>query len=174
MARWWPLASLRSRAHRRLRIDLLHQLGPPVDDRQHRICLLRREHRDDPPNAYLGEVFQPVGIRREAEQGDLDRLGIAPGLLRHLAELRQDIAEIAPRDRDPAIAVADRATRALREGSAYMDGRMGLRHRLRPRDHRVEIDEFAVVLGMLLRPDLLHRLDGLAHALEAAGVDGAV
>ena len=112
---------------------------PPVDDRQHRICLLRREHRDDPPNAYLRETLQTVGIRREAEQGDFYRVGITPGLLRHVAELRQDIAEIAPRYRDPAIAVADRATRALREGYASMDGRMGLCHRLRPRDHRAKL-----------------------------------
>jgi len=39
---------------------------------------------------------------------------------------------------------------------------------------RVEIDELAVVLRRLLRPDFLHRLDGLAHPLEARRIDGAV
>jgi hypothetical protein len=43
-----------------------------------------------------------------------------------------------------------------------------------PDDHRVEIDELAVVLRLLLRPDFLHRLDGFAHPLEARRIDGAV
>ena len=55
-----------------------------------------------------------------------------------------------------------------------MDRRMGLLHRLGPGDHRVEIDELAMVFGFLLHPDFLHRLDQFAHPLEAAGVDGAV
>src|SRR5215831_7360770 len=43
-----------------------------------------------------------------------------------------------------------------------------------PGDHRIEIDEFAVIFRSLLRPDFLHRLDRFAHALEAGRIDGAV
>ena len=51
---------------------------------------------------------------------------------------------------------------------------MRLLHRLRPRHHRIEIDELAVILGLRLGPDFLHRLDALAHPLEARGVHRSV
>ena len=46
--------------------------------------------------------------------------------------------------------------------------------RFGPGDHRIEIDEFAVIFRSLLGPDFLHRLNGLAYALETRRVDGAV
>ena len=57
-------------------------------------------------------------------------------------------ASIAAGRRDPAIAVADRAPRAMREGAADMDRRVRLLHRLRPGHHRIEIDELAVIFRL--------------------------
>ena len=45
---------------------------------------------------------------------------------------------------------------------------MRLLHRLGVRPELVEVDEFAVILGLVLRPDLLHRGDPLAEELPAA------
>ena len=53
----------------------------------------------------------------------------------------------------------------MREGAATEDRRVRLLHRLWPRHFR-KIDHFAVLLGLGLCPDLLHRLDALAHQLE--------
>ena len=75
---------------------------------------------------------------------------------------------------DPAIAIAQRAARRMREGAADDDRRVWLLHRFGPRRHRAECDEIAVVFGGLLGPDLLHRLDPLAHQLEAGFELGAV
>ena len=44
---------------------------------------------------------------------------------------------------------------------------MRLLHRLRPGHHRRNVDQFAVIFRLRLGPDLLHRLDALAHELEA-------
>src|SRR6266404_1810123 len=106
----------------RLPIDLPHDFRPPVDDRQHRIRLLRREHRHHAGDAHLSQTLHPVEILAEAEHCDFDGSRIAAGLPRHLAEFRQDIGDIAaPRHRNPTVAIADRAPRALREGAADMD-----------------------------------------------------
>jgi hypothetical protein len=51
---------------------------------------------------------------------------------------------------------------------------MRLLHRLGPGHHRVEAHELAVILGLRLRPDHLHRLDTLARELVARGEGGAV
>jgi hypothetical protein len=51
---------------------------------------------------------------------------------------------------------------------------MGLLHRLRPGPHLREIDNIAVIFGFGFGPDLLHRLDLLAHLLEAGFEDRAV
>ena len=45
---------------------------------------------------------------------------------------------------------------------------MRLLHGARPREDRLEVDLFAVVLGALVGPDRLHRLDAFAHQAEAA------
>jgi hypothetical protein len=62
----------------------------------------------------------------------------------------------------------------MRESAADMDRRMRFLHRFGPGDHRIEIDEFAVVFRFLVRPDFLHRLDRFAHPLEAGRIDSAV
>ena len=51
---------------------------------------------------------------------------------------------------------------------------MRLLHRLRPRPDAIEVDELAVVRGLVLGPDRLHRLDPLAHQREARARVGAV
>ena len=51
---------------------------------------------------------------------------------------------------------------------------MRLLDRLRPAPDRVEVDVLAVVGGLVLGPDRLHRLDALAHQREAAVRIGAV
>ena len=47
-------------------------------------------------------------------------------------------------------------------------------HRLGPGHHRREIDKLAVIFRLGLGPDRLHRLDLLAHPLEARRIDRAV
>src|SRR5579862_2176857 len=156
-----------------LSIDLPYDFRPSVDDRQHPIGLLRREHRHHARDAHLGEALHPVKILAEAEQADFDRRGVASGLPYHLAEFRQGLGDIATPGRwNPAIAVADRAPRAMWEGAPDMDRRVRFLHRFGPGDHRIEMHELAMVFGLRFRPDLLHRLNGFAHPLEAAGVDG--
>ena len=107
-----------------------------------------------------------VEILRCAEGGDRHGRQVAPGIGRHCPEGRQCLLQRrATGDRDPAIAVAQRASCALREGAADQDRRMRLLHRLRPGHDRVEIHELAVVLGLGFGPDRLHRLDPFAHQL---------
>ena len=97
---------------------------------------------------------------------------IATSLPRHLAEFRQDLADIATWN--PTIAIADGAPCAMRKSAADVDRRMRFLDRFGAGDHRIEVDEFAVIFRSLLRPDFLHRLDRFAHPLEAGRVDGAV
>src|ERR1700730_3930100 len=80
----------------------------------------------------------------------------------------------AARIGDHAVAVADRAARAVREGAADDDRRVRRLHRLRPGPHLRDFDDLAVIFGLGFGPDLLHRLDLLAHFLEAGRADGAV
>ena len=75
---------------------------------------------------------------------------------------------------DPAVAVADRAPRGIGEGAADDDRRMRLLRRLRPLLHLAEIDELAVIFGLFLDPDGLHRLDSLARQFVPALEFGAV
>src|ERR1700730_12850452 len=167
-----PLVAQRSTKWRlwvgRLPVDLPYDFRPPVDDGQYRVRLLGREHRHPAGDAHLCKALHPVEILAEAEQGDFDGGWIASGLPCHLAEFRQDIGDIAaPRHRNPTVAIADRAPRALREGAADMDRRVRLLYRFGPGDHRIEMHELSMVFGLGFRPDFLHRLDGFAHPLEA-------
>src|SRR3979490_483995 len=78
-----------------LPVDLVHDFRPPVDDRQHRIRLLRREHRHHARDAHLSEALHPVKILAEAEQADFEGGWIASGFPYHLAEFRQGLGDIA-------------------------------------------------------------------------------
>src|SRR5258705_9220474 len=119
-----------------LPVDLPHDFRPPVDDRQHRIGLLRREHRHHPRDAHLSEALHPVKILAETEQADFDGGWIASGLPCHLAEFRQGLGDVAAGGGwNPTIAIANRAPRAMWEGATDMDGRVRFLHRFGPGDH---------------------------------------
>src|SRR5260370_42135469 len=53
-----------------LPIALPHDFWPPVDDRQHLIGLLRREHRDHAGDAHLDEALHTIKILAEAKPAD--------------------------------------------------------------------------------------------------------
>src|SRR5580704_12360783 len=91
-------------------------------------------------------------------------------------EVRRYLLDVRERNArgNPTIAIADGAPCAMRKSAADVDRRMRFLHRFGPGDHRIEIDEFAVIFRSLLRPDFLHRLNRFAHPLEAGRIDGAV
>src|SRR5438477_250289 len=80
----------------------------------------------------------------------------------------------AEAEREPAVAVLDDALERVRALSAEQDRRAALLHGLRPRPDRIEADEVALELRLVLRPDLLHREHLLAHLVIARLEDGAV
>src|SRR5262249_4854862 len=123
-----------------LAVDLPHNFRPPVDDRQHSVRLLGREHRDYAGDTHLCQALDPVEILAEAERGDFDGSGSAAGLPGHLAELRQNLGDITTGGWNPTIAIADCAPRAIREGAADMDRRVWFLYRFGLGDHRIEID----------------------------------
>src|SRR5215471_14365404 len=135
-----PHSRIRSRSD--LPVDLPHDFRPAVDDWQHGVRLLSRESRNYAGYPHFGEALDAVGILAERERGDFDGGRIAAGFSGHVAEFRQDLGNIATRGWYPAVAIADRAARAIREGAADMDRRMWLLYRFGPGDHRVEIHEF--------------------------------
>src|ERR1700730_2949097 len=75
--------------------------------------------------------------------------------------------------RDPAVAVTQGPPRGMREHTADDDRQPALR-RFRPGHHRRESDDIAAIFRLRLGPDLTHRLDLLAHPLEARRIDRAV
>src|SRR4029077_17525228 len=74
----------------------------------------------------------------------------------------------------PAVAIRDRALRGVRKAAAENDRRGRVLPPLRPLHHLVDLDELAGIFCLRLRPDGLHRLDALAHELEARRKLGAV
>src|SRR5207244_7749607 len=76
--------------------------------------------------------------------------------------------------REPAVAVVDDSLQRVRGLTAEQDGRTRLLRRLRPRPDRIEVDELAVELWLVLRPDLLHGQHLLAHLLVTGLEGGAV
>src|SRR5262249_10272383 len=132
----------------RLPVDLPHDFRPAVDDRQHRVGLLRREHRHDAGYPDLGQALDPVEILAKAKRGEFGPSRIAAGLACHVAEFWQDLGDLAARRRYPTIAIADRAPRAIGEGATDMDRRVRFLHRSRTGDHRIEMDELAMVFRL--------------------------
>jgi hypothetical protein len=53
-------------------VYLPHDFRPPIDDRQHLVGLLGREHRHDAGNAHFIEALHPVEILAKCEGGDLE------------------------------------------------------------------------------------------------------
>src|SRR5271165_3918108 len=76
--------------------------------------------------------------------------------------------------RNPAVPVAERPSRRMRNSAADDNRRPRLLHRLRPAFHPWELNEFTMVLGLVLGPDRIHRLNAFAHQLEAGLKGGAV
>ena len=75
---------------------------------------------------------------------------------------------------DPVVAELDDAPQRAVGAAADQNRRMGLLDGLRPGPDRVEVDVLAVVLGLVLGPDRLHRLRPLAHEREPPPRVGAV
>src|SRR6516162_3780954 len=96
--------------------------------------------------------------------------GIAPGIARPLSVFLHHVeqARAGAADRAPAVAIPDGAACGLRKAAADQDRRIGFLYRLGPGHHLRKIDHVAMILGLGFGPDLLHRLDPLAHQLEAA------
>src|SRR5439155_19796239 len=89
-------------------------------------------------------------------------------------EYCDDAVRVADGDRDPPVAESNHTPRGLRKGTDNDDRRMRFLNRLRPGHHWREIHELAVIFGLRLCPDRLHRFDPLAHQLEAGREGGAV
>src|SRR5262249_10068804 len=115
--------------------------------------------------------LQPVEIFGMAEDADWEARGIAAGFGGHLAELvdRFDALGLEPVvSRNPPVAVTKSALGGGLQPAADDDRWMGLLEGLGPHLHLVELHELAVMLGLLIGPDRLHRLDALARQLVAA------
>ena len=132
----------------------------------------------DAVDADLLAEAQAVDLVGHAEDADRQRGGIAAGFARHRAELLDDHADavlLQPVGAgNPAVAVADRAPRGIGEGAADDDRRMRLLRGLGPLLHLVEVHELAVILGLFLGPDGLHRLDPFARQFMPAGEHSAM
>jgi len=111
---------------------------------------------------------RPSASNVETPSVVISRYGVSSCVAGHLPKLGNLYCEITTGCRDPAVAIADRASSTVRKSASDMDGRMRLLDRLRPRHNRIEADEFAVIFRLRLRPDLLHRFNALANSFEAA------
>src|SRR5262249_19455598 len=105
-----------------------------------------------------------------------DRQGIPPGRARCLAQpfSRAFGLPARARAREPAIAEFDHAAHGMVALAAQQDRRMWLLLRLGVEPDRIEIDEFAVKFGLLLRPQRLARARAAAQLLETSLVADAV
>ena len=112
-------------------------------------------------NAVLGR--RGVVAHRHVPAGPLAQLGDARGELLRLGAVRH-----------PLVAVLEHAVEHLRPDAAHEDRRVRLLDRLRPRPDRRRSHELAVERGLVVRPDLLHGQDALAHEREAPLRVGAV
>src|SRR6202007_438374 len=117
--------------------------------------------------ALIRVALDAIEVVRGAPDRERNRGCITAGLGHHLSKLRQklgDIGIVGPaRVWYPPVTVADSAPGAVRARTAHNHPRMLLLPRLRPGPHFREIDNIAVIFGFKLGPDLLHRLDLLAH-----------
>src|SRR3954447_10131122 len=114
--RYSPLASpycgmVVSSLDRTLRRSAVHlplDLLPAVDDGQHRVGLLGREHRHDADDPHVGEALDAVQVLGEAEQSHLDAGRIAAGFLYHFMKLGQRLGDVAaPGGGDPAVTITN-------------------------------------------------------------------
>ena len=56
---------------------------PPIHHRQHLVRLFRREHRDHPCHAHIGEALHLIEVFSQAKQADLDGSRITSRFPRH-------------------------------------------------------------------------------------------
>src|SRR6202008_2079589 len=98
-----------------------------------------------------------VGL--DAEDADRDRLRVASGLRRGLAQGRDlgDDPRSPEADGHPAVAELDHALEGRGAVTAHEDRRMGLLEGLGMGPDPVEAHVLAVVFGLFFGPDLLHR-----------------
>ncbi len=122
-----------------------------------------------------GVVLELALVRDGAEGDDGERGGVAPGLLGQRVQARDGRAQAAAADGDPAVGALDNGGEHRLVGAAADEGAdPRLLHRLGPGPRRAEVDELAVVLGLVGRPDGLHGGQVLAHDVVAAGPVDAV
>src|SRR5260370_17585596 len=76
--------------------------------------------------------------------------------------------------RNPAVAVVGDTLETFLRARSEQHRRAARLHRLRPAPDRIEVDELAVELSVLLRPDLLHRENPFAQDLPAPLEIGAL
>ena len=124
------------------------------------------------PGVVLELALAGDGAERDHAQGSR----VTPRLFGQLAQARQGLAQPAAADGEPAVGVGgDGGEDGLPGAPADQRAHAGLLHRLGPRPGRPEVDELAVELGLLARPDRLHRRQVLAHDEPAtAEVDAVI
>src|SRR5215471_12124636 len=111
-----------------LAVDVPHDRGPPVHNREYRSRLVGRKRRHNAGHSLLSEALHPVKILAHAERGDLDRSRITAGFPGHVMEFRQNLGNIATGGWNPAVTVADRAARPVWEGATDVNRRVRLLH----------------------------------------------
>src|SRR5690606_41075372 len=134
--------------------------------RENLVCLRRLNVEDDAVEAGIAIALELVSIFVATEDRDRQLLAGPIRRVDHLPELGQHIEYAVggpPAVRHPTVAVADRASGTPGELAADEDGRMRLLHGLRPRHHRVEVDELAMLLRLCFGPDRLPGLHPIAH-----------
>src|SRR6516162_1894287 len=108
-------------------LQLPLQLGQPVEDRKDLVGLDWGYRKIHPDHAEFAITFQLIRIFGSAAQGHRQGARVAAGLLGHLAKARQKVERItvarAAGDREPAVAIADRAACRPWEGAADEDRR---------------------------------------------------
>src|SRR5262245_20542768 len=151
--------------------DLAHEPRAAVERGEYLVNLRWIQVEDQASHAGVAIALDQIEVLGDAEDGDRQAGRIAAGLGDELLEVRQEPEHVAvlgtTRVGHPAVAVRDRPPRAVGKRPADDHRRMRLLDRLRPRHHRRKFHELAAVLRLRLGPDGAHRLDALAHHLEA-------
>src|SRR5262249_14947657 len=146
----------------------LQELGPLVEQRQHRLPPRRWQPEDGPGDARLGVGLERSRLRLRAEDGRRDSLHVAAGLGRTFAEVLQrgqdDLRRTPPGE--PAVAEIHDALEGVRALATQEHGRPRLLGRLGPGPDLVELHELTVELRLVLGPDLRHGPHLLLEALE--------
>src|ERR1700730_5512626 len=122
--------------------------------------------------------YSPSGVlfARRREQTECQGIELAARPIGRLAQRLESLHQLlrSTIDRHPTVAIGDRAFGPFLRLRAQHDRRTARLDRLRIAPHWTKIDEFAVVFGDLVGPDLLHRLDTLTQDLPALFKLGAV